>query len=330
MNNFLLRCRALWNPDMYHGWGRKSSYFEGWYYKLVDATGQHVFAVIPGIARGKDGESHAFIQVMDGKACKSNYHSFPDSSFVPAENGFHLQVGDNIFSANHIQLNLPELRGRIDFQAPTPWPKMLGAPGIMGWYSFVPFMQCFHGVVSMHHRLMGLMQLHGAAHSTDFSGGIGYLEKDWGTSFPRSYIWMHSNHFTEGEKMSLLASVAHIPWLNSYFIGYIVGFQWGEKLYRFATYTGASMRASLGEQKVMLSFRDKRYRLEIEGIQAPGAVLLSPLTGEMKGKVNESMQGTLHIRFYDQDELLYEGTGRNAGLEVAGDVAELLTQEWRR
>ena len=27
--------------------------------------------------------------------------------------------------------------------------------GIMGWYRFVPFMQCYHGVVSLNHKLNG-------------------------------------------------------------------------------------------------------------------------------------------------------------------------------
>ena len=328
MKNKFLRWRSMWHPDMYHGWGRTQGYFEGWYFKLVDEAEEQVFAVIPGIAMGQDGDSHSFIQVLDGKHCKANYHEFPASDFQPSETGFYLQLGNNSFSDSHIQLDLPELKGRIEFQNRTPWPKMLGAPGIMGWYSFVPFMQCFHGVVSMHHRLSGMLAVHGQ--QVDFSGGIGYMEKDWGTSFPRSYIWMQASHFTQAEKTSVFASVAHIPWLHSYFIGYIVGFQWGDKLYRFATYTGASMKAAIGEQEVRLSFRDRRYRLEITALQAPGAVLLSPLTGEMKGKVNESMQGTLHIRFYDRDALVYEGTGRNAGLEVAGEVEELLTEKWRR
>ncbi|MBK8564364.1 MAG: hypothetical protein IPN76_13760 [Saprospiraceae bacterium] len=328
MNSLLLRLRSTWNPDMYHGWGRTQGYFEGWYYKLVDAAEAQVFAVIPGISMGKDGESHAFIQVLDGKHCKASYHEFPAADFRPSEAGFYLQLGANSFSGSHIELDLPELKGRIEWQSPTPWPKMLGAPGVMGWYSFVPFMQCFHGVVSLHHRLSGQLQVHGQP--VDFGGGIGYIEKDWGTSFPRSYIWMQSNHFSQPEKTCLFASVAHIPWLNGHFIGYLVGFQWGDTLYRFATYTGASMKASLGEQAVHLQFRDRRYRLEITALQAPGAVLISPLTGEMKGKVNESMQGTLHLRFYDRDALVFDSIGRNAGLELAGEVGELMTEEWRR
>jgi hypothetical protein len=34
--NQLLKIRAIWNPHVYHGWGRKRKFFEGWYYKIVD------------------------------------------------------------------------------------------------------------------------------------------------------------------------------------------------------------------------------------------------------------------------------------------------------
>lgn len=328
MKNTLLRWRATWQPDMYHGWGRAHRYFEGWYFKIVDAPGQNVFAVIPGIARDEKGRSHAFIQVLDGKNCRASYHEFPAEEFIPSENKFALKLGDNAFSAHHLELNLPELSGRLEFKGLTPWPKMLGAPGIMGWYGFVPFMQCFHGIVSLHHSISGNIKVHGE--HTDFAGGTGYTEKDWGRSFPRSYIWMQTNHFEKDENMCLIASVAHIPWRGSYFIGYLVGFFWHGKLYRFATYTGAKMKAALGEDEVSLCFKDRKYRLEIIGRQGPGAALVTPLTGEMKGKVNESMQATLRVRFYKNNELTFDGNGRNSGLEIAGEVGELLTDKWRR
>jgi hypothetical protein len=52
--------------------------------------------------------------------------------------------------------------------------------------------------------------------------------------------------------------------------------------------------------------------------------------GEMTGKVRESLQAEIHIRFYERGQLLYEGMGRNAGLEVAGAVDILWTAAWRR
>lgn len=52
MQNQTLRWRALWNPEMYHGWGRTRNYFEGWYFKLVDRSSQAVFAVMLGGSTG--------------------------------------------------------------------------------------------------------------------------------------------------------------------------------------------------------------------------------------------------------------------------------------
>ena len=44
------KIRALWRPEMYHGWGKSTSYFEGWYLKMIDSTRSHAYAIIPGIS----------------------------------------------------------------------------------------------------------------------------------------------------------------------------------------------------------------------------------------------------------------------------------------
>ena len=56
MQNIIRRCRATWNPDMYHGWGQSQSYFEGWYFKIVDATEGAAFAFIPGAGMPGSGQ----------------------------------------------------------------------------------------------------------------------------------------------------------------------------------------------------------------------------------------------------------------------------------
>ncbi len=91
----------------------------------------------------------------------------------------------------------------------------------MGWYAFVPFMECYHAVIGFDHPLEGKINING--NEIDFTGGRGYIEKDYGKSFPSYYIWMQSNHF-ETEEISVMASVAKIPWLGSSFDGFVVGF----------------------------------------------------------------------------------------------------------
>ena len=235
--SYLKRLRATWFPDEYHGWGRTRRYFEGWYFKVVSPDERHAMAFIPGISMNEHGYRHSFVQVMDGKACRAQFHRFTAEDFRPRERQFGVEVGDNYFSGQNMRLALPGISGEIRFHHTTPWPKMLGAPGIMGWYSFVPFMECFHGIVSLNHSLEGKLIIENT--EIDFTGGRGYIEKDWGRSFPRAYVWMQANHFDSHDRVSLMASVAHIPWLGSYFIGFIGGFWLEGRLFRFATYTGA-------------------------------------------------------------------------------------------
>jgi hypothetical protein len=315
---------------MYHGWGKTRRYFEGWYLKIVDKTEKYAFAFIPGISMSPDGTAHAFIQVLDGKQCTSAYHRFSSEDFLPSEYDFNLQLADNQFSTQSLTLNLPNIVGQLQFQQIIPWTKMLGAPGIMGWFSFVPFMECYHGVVSMNHTLIGSLEINGEM--VDFSGGRGYIEKDWGISFPRGWIWLQTNHFNNdlNAPISLIASVAHIPFLGMHFIGYIVGFWFKGKLHRFATYTGAKMKAQLIDNQVSLSFKDSQYQLDINATKAGTGNLISPIQGEMTGKVSESLQAIIHIRFFERGTLVFEGDGRNAGLEVAGETAILWTDTWRR
>ena len=57
------------------GVGKKRPFFEGWYYKLIDATTQHKYAIIPGVFLSED--PHAFIQVLNGSTKEAFYHRYP-------------------------------------------------------------------------------------------------------------------------------------------------------------------------------------------------------------------------------------------------------------
>jgi len=40
---------AIFHPERYQGWTQKRSYFEGWYFKVVNEAETKAFAIIPGI-----------------------------------------------------------------------------------------------------------------------------------------------------------------------------------------------------------------------------------------------------------------------------------------
>ena len=324
MSHFVASARAFFHHEQYHGWFRKRCFFEGWYIKVVDRAAENAYAFIPGIAMDAEGKRQAFVQVLDGIQVSAQYHAFDPDHFRPHTNRFKVKLQENSFSMNRIKLHLPDIKGQIHFNEHTLWPKKWWSPGIMGWYSFVPFMECYHQVVSLDCALTGKLIIRGR--EVDFTGGRGYIEKDWGRSFPSSWIWMQSNHFsTLGNSFKL--SVARIPWMGNAFVGFICAFLLNGRIYRFATYTGAKItRLELYDTGTSVVLEDRKYRVEVRAEKAPGAELVSPVLGLMEGRVKESMQALIHIQLRDKREnrIIFSDTGKNAGLEIAGNTHELL------
>ncbi len=160
----------------------------------------------------------------------------------------------------------------------------------MGWYAFVPLMECYHGVLSLDHAIDGALSIDGQP--VDFTGGRGYIEKDWGQAFPQAWLWAQTNHFGE-PGTCLTASVATIPWVRAAFRGFIVGFLHAGRLYRFATYTGAHIQSlRLTDTHAVLRVADRRHRLEIEADRSEGGLLHAPYRTDMLQRVTESLTAT--------------------------------------
>ncbi len=322
--------RKTMHPAAYHGLGQKPPFFEGWYFKMVSPGQARAYALIPGIYQAADAaRSHAFIQVMDGRTGRTAYYTFPASAFRAVEGRFDLRIGENSFSESGLRVDLTgaeiEVRGEVRHLDPHPWPVTPASPGIMGWYAWVPFMECYHGVLSLDHELEGELVVGGKP--VDLTGGRGYIEKDWGRSFPRAWVWMQSNHFaTPGT--SLTASIAVIPWLGSAFNGFIIGFWHAGRLYRFATYTGARVEnLAVSDESVLWVVSDRRRRLEILARREEGGLLRAPTTVEMDRRIAETQNSEIEVRLLEKgrggERLLFHETGGSAGLEVVGDPAAL-------
>lgn len=322
----------LFHPERYHGHNRRPPFFEGWYFKLVDHAENHRLAVIPAIFKHQDPvQHHAFIQILDGLDGSATYHRFPAGAFQAARDSFSVQVGSNRFSEKGLTLDInDELRtvqGTVSLHNTRPWPVSWRSLGIMGPYGWIPFMECNHGVVSLDHTLQGSLEVDGL--EIDFSGGRGYLEKDWGAAFPAGYVWMQTNHFpTEGT--SFVGSIAIIPWITGAFPGFIIGLWYEGKLYRFATYTGAKTAAlAITDDLVRWVVESKTHRLEISAHRAEGGLLYGPSRENMTERIGETMMATVDLRLAerhgkDEGAVLFAETGRCAGLEIHGDLDRLL------
>ena len=318
------RINALFNPEVYHGWGRTKSYFEGWYFKLVSKDRKNAFAFIPGIAMDENGKGHSFIQFLDGTNKTAEYFKFDQNDFKIQPYEFDLKIQKNEFSLNHLKIDIENIQVDVKLSHQHPWPSQWYSPGIMGPFSFVPFMQCYHGIVSMDHELTGFITI--GDKKIDMTGGRGYMEKDWGSSFPSGYVWMQSNHFKE-ERISLKSSVARIPWLFSSFNGYIAGVLLYDRIIQFTTYNFTKLqKCNITSSGVHLIYENRQHHLEIEAIRDEATTLIAPIKGFMEGRIEESMTAQINVQLKDKKNktILLEDSGKNAGLEVAGDVEILM------
>ncbi len=316
--------RPLFHPDQFQGEGKRKRYFEGWYFKVVNESQEDAYAIIPGIAMDEMGQKQAFVQVLDGKKQTAIYHKFDfkDFSFSPSE--FKIAIGRNTFTANHLEVDLPGMSGRLEFSDLVPWPKPWYSPGIMGPFAFVPFMECYHGIISMDHQVKGKLTVDGM--TIDFEGGRGYTEKDWGRSFPSAYVWMQSNHFSL-PGISVKASVARIPWIRNSFVGFIAGIWLHDRLIRFTTYNGSILRKlQIDPLKVELELENKWHHLSIIARRETATGLAAPILGMMDGRIEESMTSGMEVVLRDRRTglVILKDTGYNTGLEVAGEISKIV------
>lgn len=328
MNSIVSYFKGISHPEGFHGTFKKTDFFEGWYVKIVSNDQANKLAIIPGIFKGLKGDpsrNEAFIQVLDGATGRSWYHTFPTAEFLASESKFDVTIAGNQFDSSGITLDLPNLKGRVDFLSRfDPWPVTFASPGIMGWYGLVPFMECFHGVVSFGHSISGSLLFENETLS--FSGGRSYIEKDWGQAFPEGYIWIHSNHLDQDSEASFVGSVAIIPWVGRSFRGFIVGLKHSGKLHKWTTYNRSKeLELRVTDSEVIWRLEGPDGILELTAQRKRGGLLHAPLREAMHQRVEETLDGHFHLKHLDSQGLtLLETSAGTAGIEVFGNLQKLL------
>jgi tocopherol cyclase len=230
-----------------------------------------------------------------------------------------------VFTDSYIDINIDDesikVKGRLEFSESIKYPKTISSPGIMGWYSYIPFMECNHGIVSVGHSLKGKLVF--GDDEIDFDNGKGYVEKDWGTSFPEAWIWLHSNSFSN-DKTSLFVSVAKIPWLGKFFMGFICFLYVDGKFYRFSTYNNSKIATIHYESNVLtIQIESKHNVLKVVATHQKSGELKAPSMGNMSRRIKESIDSTVHVQLFDRSKgLIYEDNGVRAGLEIIEKIFE--------
>lgn len=315
--------KAIINPNLYHGRGKKRNFFEGWYFKLVSKDLLHSIAIIPGIFKGScDKESHSFIQFLYGDNLDYNYIKYNSNLFNSNPHNLYITIKDSNFSLNGININLDEPSlcacGNIKFNNIFKWPDTLLNPGSMGFYNYLGFMQCFSQVCAMSMDLVGTLTINGE--SLDFTDGKGYIEKNWGKSFPLSWNWIQCSSFKK-INASLSCSVGHIPFLGSSFRGFLIGVGFNKQFYKFTTMNKSKLTIKQNLSDITLNVCNSNYALEVKTVTSKNMYMLlnGPRNNEMIPLVEETLNGIVYVKLsYESGDIIFEDEGRCAGIEYGG------------
>ncbi|MGL5540090.1 MAG: tocopherol cyclase family protein [Erysipelotrichaceae bacterium] len=290
--------------------------FEGYYFKHMDETTQQSFAFIVGFSTAPHN-SHCFIQVIRSSPLQTHYFTFPLSALSSQDEPFQLTIEDNRFGERGIEVHLHQ--DEMDIDATLAYGPLtpLQANPIMGPFALLPKMECNHGIVSMHHAVKGVMSFNKS--EVVFQDGVGYIEKDWGHSFPSAYVWVHGAW--SKPKQSLFFSLASIPYLGITFTGVICNLVLQEREFRFATYKRVKYSLErISDTEMHITLRQGKYTLILQAYCQNAGALKAPHVGAMDHIIKEGLGGTLSFQLYEHHVLLAQDICTMASMELVNVV----------
>lgn len=292
-----------------------NNYFEGWYFKISAACGNISF--IPGI-NIENGYTNAFVQVITSE--NSYFINYSIDTFQFSHSPFNIKIGNNVFSMNSLHIDIHDSNQKIDITGDISLSNHCNlrpstfSPYIMGPFSYLDFMECNHSVLSMKNTVAGKICINNNALA--FENGIGYIEKDWGSSFPKSYVWLQGNNF-KNTNASFFLSIANIPFKFMSFRGIICGLLIDNKEYKFTTYYGCKLlKYEVTKCTTNIVLKNRTYTIYIFAENKNEQKLSAPVNGNMKKTVFESLCSKIKIQLFKDNRIIFEYVSIDCGLEI--------------
>lgn len=306
------------NPDLFQGekyLNTNKNYFEGWYFKNTNNIESISF--IPGINIDEKNK-RAFIQVITNDSSYFINYNIEDFKFN--FNPFSIKVGNNFFSKKGIHIDIKDetqqlnIYGDIKYSNSKNINTSLLNPNIMGPFSYIPFMECNHAILSMQNHIKGLIDINN--NRINFNNGNGYIEKDWGCSFPKSYIWCQGNNFRKTDT-SFMLSIADIPFKLFSFRGIICVLIIDNQEFKFTTYNNTKLiKYDVDNDSINITLKKGDYYLNIKSTNNTGHKLYAPVKGKMSKDIFESINSSINVTLKKDNNVIFSDISTNCGLEI--------------
>lgn len=307
------------NPELFQGekyLDTDKNYFEGWYFKNTNS--EEGISFIPGInINGKNKK--AFIQIITNNS--SYFVNYNIDNFEFKYNPFGIKIENNTFTKDNIYIDIRDdsqnlkISGNIKYSNSKNIKTNVFKPNIMGPFSYVPYMECNHAILSMENSICGYIDINNK--KINFNNSNGYIEKDWGYSFPKSYIWCQGNDFQKS-KASFILSIADIPLKFLNFRGIICALMIGNQEFKFTTYNNTKIiRYDVTSNSLDIILKKNNYYLNIKSAYNKCLKLSAPVKGKMERDIFESICSAITLTLKKNNTLIFSDTSLNCGIEVA-------------
>lgn len=306
------------NTELFQGekhLNKKKNYFEGWYFKNINS--QKGISFIPGVNIDNTG-AKAFIQIITNN--NSYFVNYNIKDFKFSYNPFCIKIGNNTFSKEENIINIEDksqnlkIYGNIKYSNSQNINTSIFAPNIMGPFSYIPFMECNHAIISMQNTINGSININNE--TIHFNNNKGYIEKDWGCSFPKSYIWCQGNNFKK-TNASFMFSVADIPFKLFTFKGLICVLLIDNKEFKFTTYNNAKIvECDIKKDSFNITLKKDLYILNIKSKYSRGLKLAAPVKGKMTKDIFESISTSVNVTLKKEKKIIFQDTSNMCGLEI--------------
>ena len=317
-NKSMNRLFLIKNPDVFQGeknLTENKDYFEGWYFKNTNKKNGVSF--IPGINIEKN-EPKAFVQVITNDT--SYFINYDINDFEFNHEPFIIKVGNNLFSKEGIHIDIKDESQNLNINGDIKYSNMKSIntnfmnPNIMGPFSYVPFMECNHAILSMNNNANGSIDINNTI--INFDDDMGYIEKDWGCSFPKTYIWCQGNNFQKSNA-SFMLSIANVPFKMFNFRGMICVLLIENKEYKFTTYNNSKIvKYEVNDDSLNITLKKGDLFLNIKSTYDKGQKLSAPVKGKMEKDIFESITSIVNVILTQGDEIIFSDTSTNCGLEI--------------
>lgn len=317
----------IYNNQLFHSNLKRNNYFENWLFKLVSEDRKSVFTIIPVLVLGKN--KLCYIEILNGLTGETFFKEFPLNKYSVKTDTMYCKIDNTVFSKDGISLDLklPEnnLKGEINFGDLNPFKGSSFSPGIIGFFSFIPFLESYISIVSMHTQINGNITI--GSNSYNFANGSCYIEKNWGKKYPEFWLWTQCNTFNV-KNSSVFLSISPGNLYGRKFVALLCYFVFEGKVYNFSLHKRARVTSLKKEGRtVFIEIQKKQLKLDISIIPRIAGKIKVPSASNNDRFINESSTATIHLNLYNTDKQICSIEGEFADFNLVGDIIGFVNRE---